>query len=313
MTAPRWFEDTPVVGKRPPEQVAAALRAVGETGAAEAVEQAQQDGDERTRGAFAGGLADWWPFRDRAWQHTAHAIGYLAPTQPGAELVALQHAGNIAPDVTLRHARVRITLSALRVADYPGSGTHRVLFDFYAQNQAPSGVEHLHFTSTFRAREGERAAVVGYPIFVGLSVGADGVAFKCFTVNVKNDDDEAFLGFLESSVFKAGLTLVSTAQPALAPFSEMAYSLTKGIAQRNRNVPVQDFYLGLDFTGLGMGARLAEGSYIAVQIPEQLQTVWRWDEWAYDPQTGQLVRRADRRQLVPYNYVVFGVSRYEGP
>lgn len=91
---------------------------------------------------------------------------------------------------------------------YPGKGVHHVLFDFYAQNQlSDKNVEHLHFNATYRAREGERAAILGFPIFIGLNVGSEGVAFKCFTVNVKNEQDEALLDFLNSDVFKAGLKL----------------------------------------------------------------------------------------------------------
>jgi hypothetical protein len=60
-----------------------------------------------------------------------------------------------------------------------------------------------------------------------------------------------------------------------------------------------------------MGARLAIGDYIAMQIPASLQTVWRWDDWVYDAQSGMLVSRSDAGKPVPYNYVVFGVSRYE--
>ena len=138
------------------------------------------------------------------------------------------------------------------------------------------------------------------------------MALKCFTVNVANDADEAFLGFLESDIFKQGLKLATTAQPAIGLFSETALGLTKAIASRNRNVPVQDFYMGLDFTAVATGARLAVGSYVAVQIPETLQVVWRWDDWVFDPQNGRLVSRTDPTQLIPYNYLVFGISRYEG-
>ena len=144
-------------------------------------------------------------------------------------------------------------------------------------------------------------------------MGTEGVALRCFTVNVKNDADESFLAFLESDVAKAGLKLATVAQPSLAPFVQITKGLTTTIAQRNRNVPVQDFYLGLDFTGTTMGARLAIGDYIAVQIPESLQTVWSWQDWVYDPNNGHIVDRTDPTQLIPYNYVVFGVSRYEGP
>ena len=306
MDASAWFDDLSVLGALRPEQAAARLREVGEGAAAEALEGA----GEMRRPAF--GLGRLWPFQDRAWQHTAHAFGYLSPAPPGDEALPIRHAGNIQADPTLRNARIKIALDRLRVADYPGGGTHRVLLDFYAQNQVKGrSAEHLHFNATYRVREGERAAVSGYPIFLGLNVGAEGVAFKCYTVNVKNDADEAFLGFLESDVFKSGLKLATTVQPAIAPFSEMALGLTRSIASRNRNVPVQDFYLGLDFSNIPTRARLAEGSYFAVQIPEMMQTVWDWREWAYNPTAGLVVNRADPTQLIPYNYIVFSISRYE--
>ncbi len=92
----------------------------------------------------------------------------------------------------------------------------------------------------------------------------------------------------------------------------MALAFTKSVAKRNRNVSVQDCYLGLDFTGTAMGARLAEGDYIAVQIPESLERVWYWDDWVYEPQSGLIVSRTEPDTLIPYNYVVFGVSRYDG-
>jgi hypothetical protein len=138
------------------------------------------------------------------------------------------------------------------------------------------------------------------------------VAFHFHTVNVKNEADETFLDFLEGDIFKSGLTLATTAQPAIAPLAGMALALTKSIAKRNRNVSVQDCYLGLDFAGTTMGARLAAGDYIAVQIPENLQRVWYWDDWVYDARAGLVVSRADPTALIPYNYVVFGVSRFEG-
>jgi hypothetical protein len=307
MNKEHWFDDLPVLGALPPEQAAARLRQVGEEAAATALEEAAAEAGEVS---FARGFR--WPFRNRPWQHTAHAFGYLAPAPPGAGMLTIESAGAIAADETLRNARLRITLDHLRVADYPGEGEHRILFDFYAQNQVPGTVEHLHFNATFRAREGEGVAAVGHPLFVGLNVGGEGVAFKGFTVNVQNSDDEAFLGFLESDTFRQGLRLATTVQPAIGLFSETALALTRSIATRNRNVAVQDFYLGLDFSSIASRARLAEGSYLAVQIPETLQTVWRWDEWVYDRAVGRVVNKEDPTKLVPYNYLVLGVSRYDG-
>jgi hypothetical protein len=306
MNTSGWFDDTPVLGKLPPDQAVAKLRELGEDEAAESLEIAHA-GIPRAFGKSA-----FWHSQDKPWQHTAHAFGYIAPAAPSNDPLPIRHAGNIAADPSLKNSSIKITLDRMRVAAYPGGGVHRVLFDFYAQNQVPGNVEHLHFSTTFRANEGEQAGVIGYPIFVGLNVGTEGVALKCFTVNVKNDQDEAFLGFLESDVFRAGLKLASTMQPAIAPFSQMALGLTKSIAGRNRNVAVQDFYMGLDFSRIPTGARLAEGSYLAVQIPEKMQAVWNWEEWVFNPANGQIVNKTEKTQLIPYNYIVFSVNRYDG-
>lgn len=297
----------PVLGKLPPEAAAQKLREVGDEETAAALETVQPP----RPGTFA--VSDWfrlWP-RDRTVQNTAHTFGYIAPAPPGTELLPIAHAGNIAADATLRGKRLKISLDGLRAADYPGSGIHRVLFDFSAQNQLREQTENVHFNATYRVQEGERAAIIGYPIFIGLTVGSTGVAFRCYTVNVKNDDDERMLGMLESDVFRNGLKLATTLQPAIAPLSGMAVALTKSLATRNRNVPVQDFFMGLDFSRVPTGARLAEGSYLALQIPEALALVWDWNAWGFDPTVGQIVSRRERAKLIPYNYVTFGVSRYE--
>jgi hypothetical protein len=305
------FADLPTLGNMSKDAALVKLReyADSEADAVEKIASSTDEGESLLN--FSGGLAKWWPFTDRAWQHTAHAFGFLSATDRTPGPRSLRAAGLVEADLSLRGGRVKVVLNALRVADYPGGGTHRILLDFYARNQVPGLAEDVHFNATYRVRESERAPVSGYPIFVGLNVGTEGLAFRCHTVNVQNDSDEAFLKFLEGDVFKAGLHLATVAQPAIAPLSGMALSLTKSIAGRNRNVSVQDFYLGLDFTGTTMGARLAQGDYIAVQVPETIRTVWNWNDWLYDPSSNLIVSANDSAKLIPYNYVVFGVSRYE--
>src|SRR5271157_4954641 len=138
-----WFDDLPVVGRLSPEYAATKLREVGEDEEAARLEESSREGTAVEKSP--GGLQAWWLFQDRPWQHTAHAFGYLALSAPGTELRPIQHAGNIEPDLALQNSRITITLDRLRVADYPGRGTHRILFDFAAQNQVPGGVEPLHF------------------------------------------------------------------------------------------------------------------------------------------------------------------------
>jgi len=244
--------------------------------------------------------------------HTAHAFGFVSAGRAGDRVDVVQ-AGTIEADDTLRGARVNVTLDELRIADYPGRGRHDILFDFAAQNQvAGDRVEHVHFNQVYRGIEGGSVGVSGYPVFVGLTVGSEGLAFRCATVNVKNEDDEALLEMLDADVFRAGLQLVSTLQPAIAPLAGMAVGLTRTLATRHRNVAVQSFSLGLDFSTRTGGARLAEGLYVAVQIPERDKLVWSWDQWTYDRRAGRIVNRQEPETLIPYNYLAFGVARHHG-
>jgi hypothetical protein len=61
-------------------------------------------------------------------------------------------------------------------------------------------------------------------------------------VNVKNEEDQTILAALESSPFQSGLKLLTTAQPAIAPFTEITLGVVKLLAKRNENVAVQKFY-----------------------------------------------------------------------
>ncbi len=304
-----WLARLPVIGNLPPDVAAAKLREVGEV----EIAQALTDAPELAPTTY-GVLSRFGIGRDRAWQHTAHAIGYLAPVDgPQTSLLDIQHAGNIASDEALKGSRIKLTLDGLRVADYPGRGMHRVLFDFAARNQTGQSAEQLHFHTTYPVREGEQAAALGRPIFVGLQVGAEGLFLQCATLNVLNEGDEALLRFLDGDAFKGGLQLLTTAQPVLAPFAALTVGLTETIAARNRNVAVQAVDMGLDFSRIPLRPKLAEGSYIAVQIPETLQSVWSWEDWRYDPVNGHLVNTLERDLLIPYNYFVVSISRYQGP
>lgn len=299
----------PLLGAMPPEEALAKLREM-EDPDVEALEEeiADLEGGPDTFGLE--GVFDSL-FGTKPYAHTGMAVGFLPPVKASEDPPPLKHAGRIDAEPGLRNQRVTITLDRLRVADFPGSGMHHVLFDFQGRNQAKdNATEDVHFNATYRVQEGGHAPIIGYPIFVGLNVGPDGVGFQGFTVNVKNENDEAFLEVIESDAFRAGLTLIETAQPALKPLSSMALGMASSIAKRNRNVKVQEFNLGLDFSNVATRAKLAQGSYIVVQIPEAMGTVWRWSDWIYDPESGYVVKREDNNQTIPYNYIVFGVSKY---
>src|SRR6266568_274633 len=218
---------------------------------------------------------------------------------------AYHHIEAIVDNPALRNARIKISLNRLRVAGSPASGMHHILLHFFAQNQGR--IEPVHFNATYRVHEGESAGIQGYPIFVELGVGQEGLNVKCRMINVGNDQDEAFLHFLESNTFKARLQLISTAQHVITPFSEMALGPAKTIAACHRNVLVEDFELGLDFSLIPPRGRLADGSYLAVRIPESFRGVWDWNEWVYLSARGQVVKSDDLQVLIPYNSLVFGI------
>lgn len=248
--------------------------------------------------------------KQQPWMQTTHQFGYIALRQPGSiEPQEINYPGAIAADVTLKNNRINIRLDRLRVHKYPGDGTHNIMVNFAARNQVADVQETVTFSQTYRVREGQTAGVAGYPIFIGLNVGAQGLAFEGSTVNVNNEADQAILAALESPPFQSGLSLLTTAQPAIAPFTEITLGVVKALAKRTENVPVQKFYLGLDFEDAPLGIRLAEGNYIAAQVPSE--TAIEWHKWVYRPDIGTIVHKADNSETLPYNYLIFRVSRYE--
>jgi hypothetical protein len=298
-----WLDGLRVIGEMSPAEAAVRLRAAGdEQGAQVAEADAAAPGAGETFGMLSGLRR-----RRAALTANAHVFGHVGLDGDG-EAVPVRHAGDIDPDVSLRGARVRVSLGRLHVADYPGSGPHFVLFDFYGSNQLDSAAEDLRYNTVVRVSEGEHAAVVNRPIFVGLGVGAGGLALKCFTINVKNGRDQAMLAFLDSKPFQAGLRLVAAAQPAIALLVEVAEGLTRAVFSRNENVPVQRFEIGLDFDRKPFGLCLREGAYVAVQVPASELTFWAWDRWVYDRRVGEIVGR-EAGEHIPYNHVAFTISR----
>src|SRR5690242_13707242 len=99
------FDDLPVLGKLPPELAAVKLREVGDQATAEVLERSATEGEPEL---VSFGVSAWpWPFRDRPWQHTAHAFGYLPSTPPGDGLIPIRHAGNMVADAGLKNARIK--------------------------------------------------------------------------------------------------------------------------------------------------------------------------------------------------------------
>src|ERR1700680_904176 len=156
MSTANWFDDIPVIGELPPEQAIDKLRDVGEDDVIEILQMIQE---AASKSFDVRGPRSWAPFQDKPWEHTAHTFGYLAPVAPGDAPLPIQAIGNIPADMNLKHSRIKITLSRLRAAAYPGGGTHRVLLHFFAQNQLPQSKEDVHFNATYRILQGEHAGI----------------------------------------------------------------------------------------------------------------------------------------------------------
>jgi hypothetical protein len=178
----------------------------------------------------------------RPWLNTQHQYGYIAPFTPCAQrYYPITSASNMPAANALKGQRINIRLDYLRVYQYPtpwfnlGHSVHTILFTFEARNQVERGKEEpVAFSQLYKARAGQDAAVTGQPVFIGLTVGANGVGF--------------------SEAVTAGLNLLTTAQPALAPLTALARGLCVSLASRTKNVPVQEVNLGLDFDTGATGA-----------------------------------------------------------
>jgi len=282
--------------------------------------QAKLEEIEDVDGAVAYALESAQP--TRSWLNTQHQYGFIAPFTPGEKRYhPIKSASNMDGTKELIGQRINIRLDYLRVYQYPkpllgpGHNVHTILFTFEARNQLKDNNEEpVAYNQLYKARTGQDAAVAGQPVFIGLTVGPNGVGFTCKTVNVSNSTDEDLVNVFESAAVTAGLNLLTTAQPALTPLASMARGLCVSLASHNRNVPVQDVKLGLDFDTGYTGARLAVGSYVVAQTAQPNEIAW--SEWAYDADTGTVVRHPDHLAAgekpypLPNNAFVFRVSRY---
>jgi len=301
------FPELRVIGSYSPSDCAQKLRELGDEQRAREFDQLAADEEGgRSLGIF--GIRKKKP---PAYMFISHNFGFIAPA-PTDKHLGIAPAGTFNGQSGLAGLRLNVTLNRLFIAEYPGAGEHKVLFNFAAVNYLGKNdlgekvEESLQFNMTVRARNGEHAAIIGWPIFSGLTAGPNGIAFECNTINVKNTDDEKFLSFLDSDVFRKGLDVLTVVQPAMKPLVAISSGLMRALGQRHRNVPVQSFYMGLDFGDNPLGARLAEGDYVAVQAPADK---WDWTEIVYDKARGQLVRADGLAPVTDYNYVVFGINR----
>lgn len=246
------------------------------------------------------------PFVSQSWHNTGMSIGYIAPSLDESEKVAISGATSMKGDIQLIGKRIKITLDKFYVHQYPGKGEHRILCEFAGKNQLANEAEEMRFALNTTARDGQSASISGHPIFMGVTVGADGISFEGRTINVSSSDDDGILKALDSPAFKNGLALITSAQPALKPFTGLASSVVEATAKRSRNKQVHNFNLGLDFSKTATSAKLRIGSYLVVQTEG---TAWDWDqyEWGKDAMS---LRDKKTGNPIEANYMVLGISEF---
>lgn len=242
-----------------------------------------------------------------AFSHTGMLVGFIEPTSdPQPKIVS---ASSIDADRSLQGQRIKVSLDRFYVESYPGLGEHSILCEFNGKNQVQPESEVLKFAKKFVANDKSAAAITSAPVFLGLTVSSDGIEFEGRTVNIRSGGSEAILAALESPVFKAGLSLINTAQPALKPFVSITTAAIKTLESGKNNKQVHEFNLGLDFDTRTTSTRLKLGTYIVIQSDA---TTWDWSafEWLRDP---MLLRdtRLPSGASIGFNYLAIGVSRYE--
>lgn len=241
----------------------------------------------------------------RPYACTGMVLGFIPPGSTAKQIMGIS---TVQADRTLVDQRIKITLDKFFIAKYPGLGKHTVLCEFSGKNQVPGETEELSFALRFESRDNSGPAITGAPIFMGLTVAADGISFKGRTVNVKNSGDEMVMAILNTPAFKNGLMLLNTAQPALKPLTSLATATVSAIAKRTENTQIHNFELGLDFDGSATSARLRYGSYLVVQTDEASN--WDWSDYEWNANGMALHPVGNPSDTPGFNYMVFAVSPF---
>ncbi|MEM7516166.1 MAG: hypothetical protein AAF368_04475 [Planctomycetota bacterium] len=305
-------EPRPIIGDYSLREKLAYLERIGDLDGVANIRSRIEGADDDT-GAAAQPLGLFGRRKTRAYEYTEHAFGYIAPGTAANGPIQILDARTISADPGLLGTSLKVTLDRLRVFEYPGSGEHSVLVEFsglHQTDQATDEKERLKFAQTYRVQEGQGAGIAGFPVFIGLRSPKDGIQFEIRTINVRNKSDEQLLSAFESDEVQAGLELIPMANPVVGMLSGVATGLVGAILKRNRNVAVQDIFLGLDFSAIATRPKLREGTYVAVQIPDSKTATWDWSDWQYEPTRGRVVAKdSDPPQLIHLNYVTFSISK----
>ncbi|MER8785804.1 hypothetical protein NKH60_32265 [Mesorhizobium sp. M1006] len=291
------FNKSDCIGEKHPLEIAAYLEEIGDHEAASRFHQL---------GARSQAISVPF-FTNDQWANTGAAIGFIPENGSSAgDRLDIVHATSMAPDEKLQGASLKITLDRFYVHNYPGSGRHEILCEFTGKNQAGSKSEEMRFALKTIATDGSAAPLLSLPIFVGVNVGNDGLSFEGRTINVRSGGTDMLVEALDNSAFKEGLSLLTTAQPVLVPFVQLAKGVVRAIEKQGNNRPVFSFGLGLDFSKTATSAKLRLGSYVVVQTNE---VGWNWSDFVFSRQSGTVAPKLSGAPPIALNYMIFGVTR----
>ena len=287
------FSSADSLGSLPADQIARYLDEIGDAARAQALVEASVQGQNFLRPGA--------PF-----SATGAQVGFIAPNGTDT-VVDVASAAQLVADTSLIGSQIKISFDRAFVYEYPGVGTHSILCEFVGRNQIKDETEALRMALRFRSADNAGVSTLGIPIFLGLTVGPNGIAFEGRSINVSSSADEFLLEALDGEAFKNGLALVNAVQPGLKPFIALMQGAVKNVVKRTRNTQVHHFNLGLDFSDSATSARLRLGSYVVSQTN---RTDWDWSEFVWDRSSLSLRRRDAGAAAIDFNYMVVGVSPY---
>jgi hypothetical protein len=273
------------------------------------IEYLREIGDDEAADALAppGGTGQMLGFSwgNEVWGYTGMLIGFI-PAEGTGQRTPIDNAYTIAADPTLKGSRTKITLERFWVERYPGRGTHKILCEFTGKNQAQGEQEELKLAVKTEANDKSSAGIGGTPIFLGVTVGNNGIQFEGTMINVSSKKDTELLAALSSGPFREGLGLLTTAQPALKPFVGLTTSVVNAVLKRSENKEVYRFKLGLDFETSQTSVALRHGSFVVVQGDDHQ---WDWSTLAWNVDAQQIVDR-ETGEPINLNYLVFRVAPF---
>jgi len=287
------FSSADSLGSLPTEQIAQYLEEIGDRDRAQALVASAAQGQNFMR-------------PNAPFNLTGSQLGFIEPDATGSN-VAVVSATTLSADASLINQQIKVSFERAFVCEYPGFGVHSILCEFIGRNQVKDETEAVRMALRFRSADRAGVSTLGIPIFLGLTVGPNGIAFEGRTVNVGSEKDELLLQALDGEAFKSGLSLMHAVQPGLKPFVALMQGAVKMIAKRSKNHQVHNFDLGLDFSNTTTSARLRYGSYVVAQTNS---TDWKWSDFVWNSDAMALQKKNGGAAAIDFNYMIIGVSPY---